>query len=863
MENATPAMRQYLEIKERHKDAVVFFRMGDFYEMFYEDALVGSKVMGVALTSRDKEKKIPMCGVPYHAAALYVAKLVKAGHKVAICEQTENPAEAKGVVERKVVRVVTPGTALEDEIVDAKLNNFIAAISVSGKTHGIAFMDVSTGEFRASEFESAAVLEDEIAKLTPSEIIVGDKAAVARAEDNGAGPLIIAAPDKFSKKAAIEALKEHFGVVSLEGFGFDTEGAATVAAGALLLYVKDAQKTELTHVKKLVRLRTDSALMMDAATRKSLELIENSRSTDKKGSLLSHLDRTRTSMGARTLRSWLISPLIDEAGVKARLDAVGELIEARRARVEAADTLDKTYDLERLGAKVAVRMSSPRDMVALKASLERAGELKELLSKNFSSPLIKNITGSIDAVPEAAGLIARSVRENTAATLKDGGVIADGYSAELDELRKIGGGGKEWVAGLESSERKKTGINTLKVGYNRVFGYYIEITQSAMKNACLPPEYSRKQTLANAERFVTPELKEWESKILTSEEKAKSLEAELFSDIVKTVAAYVERIQKTSEAVATLDSLISFASVSEDNNYVKPKINSGTELTIEEGRHPVIEAGIRAEFVPNDTALDTVATQIVILTGPNMAGKSTFIRQVALITILAQCGCFVPAKKATIGIVDRIFSRVGASDDISKGHSTFMVEMNETANILNNATPRSLVILDEIGRGTATFDGLSIAWAVAEHLHDSVSLGCKTLFATHYHELTELSLTKERVKNYNMAIKEWGDKITFLRRVVPGGASKSYGIQVAKLAGLPKEVIARAKEILRNIENGELNSSGSPRIAGKDDARQGNLPLSYKKTDALKERLKAVDADLITPIEALNILNELKDLAGD
>lgn len=855
MKTVTPAMRQYLEIKAKNSDAILFFRMGDFYEMFFEDAKVAARILGIALTSRDKDKDIPMCGIPYHAATTYIAKLVKEGHKVAVCEQVTDPA-SKGIIERAVARVITPGIALEDELLDPKTNNFIASAYLNNRKCGFAYMDVSTGEFRITELPDIGSLQDEVKRIRPLELVVED-ISVDRFTSNEFPVKKVTPIPKydFEPKVAAGHLNSHFGTVSLDGFGCENMDEAVRAAGALINYIKENQRAELLHIKKCTPYFTGDYLIIDNSSRRNLEIMQNMRTGDKEGTLLELLDKTRTAMGGRRLKSWLIHPLKDLIKIRARLSAIEELIEKRELRVEMQEILGGIYDLERLTVKVSLGVANPRDMVSLKDSLKKIPHLKRVTGL-FDASFVSTMAFSLDDAPEAVKAIEDSLNDTPPISIKDGGVIKDGYDALLDELREIGSGGKDWIARLEADERARTGINSLKIGYNRVFGYYIEITRTNLAN--VPDDYIRKQTLANAERFITPALKEWEEKILTSEEKAKELESSIFSRIVKEVSKYSDRLQKTADVLSTLDAITALAQTAQERNYIKPDINEGDSLIIEGGRHPVIEAKSDEGFVSNDLYLDEGENRIVILTGPNMAGKSTYLRQNALIVLLAQIGSFVPASRAEIGIVDRIFTRVGASDDLSRGHSTFMVEMNETANILNNATGKSFIILDEIGRGTSTFDGLSIAWAVVEHID---TIKAKTLFATHYHELTDLSLTKESVKNYNMAVKEWSDKIIFLRKVVPGGSNRSYGIQVARLAGLPAPVIDRAKEILRNLETGELNDSGMPRIAGDKGQETTAQQLSLLgEKDPLREELKHLDINKITPLEALATLHKMKEM---
>lgn len=854
----TPAMRQYLEIKAENPDAILFFRMGDFYEMFFEDARVASKALSITLTSRDKEKEIPMCGVPYHAAASYIARLVRDGFSVAVCEQVEDPASAPGVVSRAVARVITPGIVLEDELLDPKTNNFIAA-SIEGRTScGFAYMDVSTGEFRLTEVGSSASLADEVRRIQPVELLVPEGfSAEPFQEEHLIKKLTVADKGIFDLQRALGKLNSHFGTSSLNGFGCEGMTEAVRAAGALLEYIKTTQRSELGHVIRCSPYYPDDYLVLDPSTRKNLEILTGAHTGSKAGSLLNVLDRTKTSMGSRRLRSWLIHPLKDIIRIRTRQDAVGELIENRHLRQQIQELLDQVYDLERLTVKVSIGTAGPRDLVALKNTLNVIPDVKRVLGL-FSSGLLASLWAMTDEVEEAASLIDKSVMDAPPPNLRDGGVIRQGYCAELDELRETSAGGKDRLAAIEAAERARTGINSLKIGYNRVFGYYLEITKSNTSN--VPAEYTRKQTLANAERYITPELKDWEEKIITAHDRSLGLEADLFAKVVALLHSFAGRMRQTAESIATLDAICSLAGAAGEFGYVRPEINDGTAITIEGGRHPVIEASVKDGFVSNDLTLDSELDQIVILTGPNMAGKSTYLRQNALIVLMAQIGSYVPAVSASIGMVDRIFSRVGASDDISRGQSTFMVEMTETANILNNATTRSFIILDEIGRGTSTFDGLSIAWAVVEYLHDNPEVRAKTIFATHYHELTELSLTKERVKNYNMAVKEWNDRIIFLRKVLPGGSSRSYGIQVARLAGLPPSLIERAREVLANLESTELDTSGEPRLAAGVHDHEAPVQLSLLGgRDPLRDELRSIDINTMTPMEALTRLQQIKE----
>ncbi len=859
-----------MEIKARHEDAILFFRMGDFYEMFFEDAQIAARVLGIALTSRDRDRKIPMCGIPYHAAQSYISRLIKEGYRVAICEQVEDPKEARTVVRREVVRVVTPGTVLEEEVLDASSHNYIVAALWTGKRGGLACMDLSTGDFRLTELEELSQLVDEMERLEPAELILPDeKMKELILSERGAEGYNISTTYVgtygFNHDSAYRILTEHFGVTTLDGFGCQGMEEAVRCAGALLRYVKDTQKASPGHIRRCIPYRREQFLFMDAATQRNLELFHNARNFSKEGTLVAVLDRTSTAMGGRKLRSWLGAPLVDPVETRLRLDSVEELVDRAIEREEITKHLSAIYDIERLTARLSTGYITPAELLSLKHSLEVAGELRALL-ESFCSQMLRGIHLRLDSVDEAVHLIARAIADEPPSHTRDGGFIREGYSEELDELRTIGSGGKEWIALLERRERERTGISTLKVGYNRVFGYYIEVTRANLSN--IPDDYIRRQTLVNAERFVTPELKEWESRILGAEQRAKELEADLYVDLLAELRGYIPRLQTTAELVATLDVLTGLATIAEDRGYRKPEVDQDDAIIIEEGRHPVVELMTEEGFVSNDTTLDLEENQILIITGPNMAGKSTYLRQVALMVIMAQMGSFVPAGAARIGVVDRIFTRVGASDELTRGQSTFMVEMSETANILNNATTRSLIILDEIGRGTATFDGLSIAWAVAEYLHDNPRVRAKTLFATHYHELTELSLTKERVKNYNMAVREWNDRVVFLRKILPGGASRSYGIQVARLAGLPEDVVERAREILRNLEHTEFTETGEPALSSSSQPTgrkaQFSLPNLFKPAeDPLRKALHRVDVNRITPIEALNILERLKQLADD
>ncbi len=881
-------MRQYLEIKENLGDAIVFFRMGDFYEMFFEDAVTASKVLGIALTSRDRAKEIPMCGFPYHASTGYIKKLILEGHKVAVCEQVEEADPQKGPLRREVVRVITPGTALEDELLEPGSNNFIAAVNSIGGLYGLSYMDLSTGEFMVTEFDDLGELNDELISLRPLEAIVSEE---VKDDIMGPGHLIrkvtVLGQSQFGTALNIERLTAHFQTSGLEGFGCSGLKAGAGAAGALLDYIKDTQRSELPHIRKLTPYERGDYMLLDWSTARNLELTENNRDGGTRGTLLAILDMTSTAMGARLLKKWMSRPLKESASIKKRLNAVDELFLESSAREELSTLLKGVYDLQRLSARVSMGSASPRDLVALKNSLSEIATIKKSLSSR-TSELLHEIGDGLDEVQEAVNFIEETIVERPPQSIKDGGVIKAGFNDELDGYREAGAGGKDWIAALERQEREKTGIHTLKVGYNRVFGYYIEVTRANLAN--VPEGYVRKQTLVNAERFITEDLKLWEERILRAEGRAGELEIILYREVIERLRPLTGRVEATAMLVAKLDVLISFSLVAVKYNYTKPLLTENSLIRIDDGRHPVVEAAISGDFVGNDLSVDSAGESIIILTGPNMAGKSTYLRQNALIVYMAQIGSFVSAHEAHIGIVDRIFTRVGASDDLRRGQSTFMVEMNETANILNNATSKSLIILDEIGRGTSTFDGLSIAWAVVEYLHDHFTDPPKTLFATHYHELTELSLTKDGVKNYNMAVKEWEGSIIFLRKVLPGQAGSSYGIHVASLAGLPDEVLMRARQILKNLEGSELTERGLPRLAksrgkwgegavtgraekgGDGDEGEGGAgrPPQLEAganllgpRDSLREEIRGLKLDSTTPMEALNLLHKLKEMIND
>jgi DNA mismatch repair protein MutS len=870
MAGNTPMMRQYLEIKSRYPDAILFFRLGDFYEMFMDDAVVASRVLGLTLTSRNKNAgdEVPLCGVPYHSSQGYVARLVENGYKVAICEQVEDPHEVKGLVKREVVRVVTPGLVLDGDNLQPKENNFLLALHKGDDQVGISCVDITTGEFRVLQCRDMDQARSELLSFDPREVLLDDGDRGEQVLSDLApvldGRLVNRLPEWiFEEDRARRLLQDFFSVSNLSGFGCDHLDSGICAAGAVLHYLQQTQLGDIGHLRALTPHASNQYLLLDAATRRNLELTSTLHDGRKKGSLLGVMDRTVTAMGGRKLRQWISYPLTDCAAISARLEAVDEarLKSDERERLRMA--LDGIYDLERLSAKVAMASAGAKDLVALRTSLERLPLINDIV-QGFDAPVLKEVAGDLDVLEDVAGLIGRAIVDEPPFVLREGGLIRDGFDADLDELRVISREGKGWIARMEQQERERTGIGSLKVRFNKVFGYYIEVTKSHLSR--VPEEYQRKQTLVNAERFITPELKEYENKVLGAEERIVSIEYDLFQEVRQQVALQGARLQNTAEALARLDVILALADLAHEADYVRPVVDDGTTIEIEDGRHPVVERfSLGERFVPNDVRLDTEDDQLLIITGPNMAGKSTFMRQVALITLMAHAGSFVPARSARIGRVDRIFTRVGASDNLASGQSTFMVEMTETANILNNATSRSLIILDEIGRGTSTFDGVSIAWAVAEFLHDNKRVAARTLFATHYHELAELAVTRERVKNYNVAVREWNDEVIFLRKIVKGSAGHSYGIQVARLAGIPAAVVERAKEILRNLESGEFSDEGQPRLArerkrARPQATSSQLSLFSSGDRELRRKLEEIDVTVLTPLEALNILDDLKKM---
>jgi DNA mismatch repair protein MutS len=823
MEDLTPMMKQYHEVKRRFPGKLVFFRLGDFYEMFYEDAVLASRELEITLTSRNKEKSgapIPMCGVPYHSVDGYIARLMKKGYKVAICEQVEDPRTAKKLVHREVTRVLTPGTVVEEMLLEPKDHNYLGSLYVTEDGTGLAFMDLSTADFLATEFfgeESWQKAIDELARFSPRELVLPERCGDdlrQRLIREWSGEWVSSPLDDwaFNLDYARRVLMEHFNVASLDGFGGAGRSLSLSAAGALIRYLRDSQLAQLGKVATLRFFEPSEFMKLDSSTVTNLELVQTLDGS-KKGSLFSFLDMTRTGMGARLLKSWLLLPLLGLAELGHRQDAVEAFTQKMQTHGRLTGKLGEIHDLERLISRVLVGVAGPRELLALRDSLRVVPSIRALMHE-FAAPRLIEIRESLDSLEDVVALIETAISDDPPASPNDPGVIRAGYSSELDELRSIRHSGKDYIASLESRERQKTGIQSLKVKFNQVFGYFIEVTKPNL--ALVPPHYIRKQTLVNCERFVTSELQEYEEKVLGAEERIASLEKELFVQLRKSIAAEGARIQGTARLLGELDCYLSLAEVALKNNYIRPKLTDGDELYIRQGRHPVVELQSRP-FIPNDLYVNSTTDQLIILTGPNMGGKSTYLRQTALIVILAQMGSFVPAKEAQLGCVDRIYTRVGASDNLARGRSTFMVEMIETANILNTATNRSLILLDEVGRGTATFDGLSLAWAIAEYLVQNPAHRAKTLFATHYHELTKMSAVHPGVKNYCMTIQEAGKEIVFLRQVKPGSADKSYGIEVARLAGMPREVLRRANEILERLERKEIDLTGRARRRSADE----------------------------------------------
>ncbi len=881
MEQLTPMMQQYMDTKEQYKDCILFYRLGDFYEMFFDDALCVSKELEITLTGKScgLKERAPMCGVPFHSAEGYINRLVERGYKVAICEQMEDPKTAKGLVKRDVIRIVTPGTNCYTASLDETRNNYLMGIVSTEESFGISVVDVTTGEYRLTEVDSLGKLLDEVNKFMPSEIVCNDAFYISGADltdlTERLGIAISALqPRYFEKDICRKSLCRHFGVATLEGLGLQEYTIGVIAAGCVMQYLEETQKCSLAHISRLTPYQTGKFMLLDSNTRRNLELVETLREKQKRGSLLWVLDRTKTAMGARKLRSCLEQPLIDEAEILKRYDAIEELNDNVITREEMREYLNPVYDLERLLSRISYKTVNPRDMIALESSLSMLPHILSLCS-NFESALFRELSAELDPLEDIHSLIHNAIAEEPPVSVREGGIFKEGYHEEIDRLRNAKTEGKNWLAELEAKEREKTGIKNLRIKFNKVFGYYLEVTKSFISQ--VPDTWIRKQTLTNAERYTTPELKEMEDVILGAEDRLYSLEYAVFCDLRDKIFEQMERIQKTAAVIAVLDMLGSLAYVAEHNHYVRPTLNHRGEIRIKEGRHPVIEQMTEHNmFIANDTFLDEDTHRVVIITGPNMAGKSTYMRQTALIVLMAQLGSFVPAEAADISLVDRIFTRVGASDDLASGQSTFMVEMTEVANILHNATKDSLIILDEIGRGTSTFDGLSIAWAVVEHIVDKKQIGAKTLFATHYHELTELEGKLEGVQNYCIAVKEDGEDIVFLRKIVKGGADRSYGIQVARLAGVPAEVLARAREIADCLERESEDRGGIPVEAAvtAEPAPQKSVPgemnqlsifdaMGSVQTDDILFELRDIDLSNVTPMDAMNLVykwqNQLKE----
>ena len=870
----SPMMQNYLATKEEYKDCVLFYRVGDFYEMFYDDAKMVSEELELTLTGKEcgLEERAPMCGIPFHAADTYITKLIALGHKVAICEQVEDPKLAKGLVKREVIRVVTPGTVISQEELDETRNNYLMCIVCTSDRYGMSIADISTGQCLVSETDTAQKLKDEIQKFMPSEIICNQSLMVSGLDLEDLRTRLkisVSALDDyyFDDDSCQKILKKHFHVSSLKGLGLDDFSCGTIAAGALFQYLYETQKNNMEQMTSITPYFSDRFMLLDSSTRRNLELVETLREKQKKGSLLGVLDRTKTAMGARMLRSIIEQPLINKEEIEKRLTAVEELTGMPMIRDEIREYLQPVYDLERLSSRIAYQTANPRDLIAFKSSLQMLPFIRQLLT-GFQGDLLKNVQNDLDPLEDLFHAIDDAIIDDPPMAMKDGGIIKDGYNEQVDKYRAAKKDGQKWLSDLEAEEREKTGIRTLRVKYSRVFGYCIEVTNSFKDK--VPDYYQRKQTLTGSERYSTDKLRQIEEQITGAEDRLGSLEYELFSDIRDTIGKNVARVQRTARAIACLDVFSSFSYVAERNRYVRPKLNKSGKIDIRDGRHPVVEKMIPDElFISNDTYLDQQEHRVAIITGPNMAGKSTYMRQTALIVLMAQIGSFVPASSANIGLVDRIFTRVGASDDLASGQSTFMVEMSEVANILRNATSDSLLILDEIGRGTSTFDGLSLAWAITEFVADPKKIGAKTLFATHFHELTELEGKIAGVNNYCVAVKEKGDGIVFLRKIVKGGADKSYGIQVARLAGVPEAVLARAKEILDQLSDADITAAiknltesrakkSRPRHYDTVDMQQMSL-FDTTDNDKIINEIREIDISTMTPLDALNMLNHLQN----
>ncbi len=859
-------MKQFHRFKQKHPDCILFFRMGDFYETFYEDAKTCSKVLGLTLTSRSKgTNPIPLAGVPYHAVEGYLKKMLQAGYRVAVCEQVEDPKTAKGVVKRDVVRIVTPGTLTDDILLNAKEDNFLCAINLGTRNRAaLSWVDISTGHFFIQELPENKLI-DELARLSPAECLLADRRGelfeaetkkLTRNITQLTNAIVTERPGwYFDPYQARQRLLKHFGTATLEGFGIsDNDDGLVPPAGAIIEYLNETQKTTLGHIRSLKRIRRESFLQIDPTSLRSLEVLRTIRTESQKGSLLDCLDATITGMGSRMFRNWLCMPLCDLAAIELRQDAIEEIKDADARLTETRRLLSNIADTERIAARISTFRASPRDLVALAMTLRQVPLLREALEQ-FTGELLTELAGRCDSMDELADLLEAAVEPEPPSHLRDGGVIRTGFSEELDKLRSISRDGQSWLRNYQKQQAEQTGIPNLKIGYNKVFGYYIEINHASADKA--PADYIRKQTIKNAERYITDALKEYETQALDAQEKALELEQELFDQLRRQSAQYVSRLQALAEVVAQCDCLMALAYLAKRRHYIRPKITDGIEFSIHEGKHPVLAEMLGSDFVPNDILLGDGEGDILVITGPNMSGKSTYIRQVALLVLMAQTGSFIPAKDARMGLVDRVFTRVGASDELVRGQSTFMVEMTETANIINNATDKSLVILDEVGRGTSTYDGLSLAWAITEHI--ASQLQCRTLFATHYHELTELAELFENVKNCNVAVREWMDEVVFLHKILPGGTDKSYGIHVAKLAGLPNTILERSKEILEELESTFQKEAAGEHLARHKTKESDKDTLFVQKHKTVLEKLASTDVNNLTPIEAINLLNQIRD----
>jgi DNA mismatch repair protein MutS len=865
-DNVTPAMKQFHHFKSKYADAVLFFRMGDFYETFFEDAHTVSRVLGLTLTSRGKSggQPIPLAGLPYHAVDGYLKKMLQAGYKVAVCEQVEDPKKAKGVVKRDVVRIVTPGTLTDDMLLDAKEDNFLCAVSLGRKEAALSWVDISTGHFFVQPVGEQRIL-DELLRLGVREVLLAEcRGQLFEAEQKKlvkqiqqlTGAVLTERPGwYFDPYGAKDKLLKHFQTSTLEGFGIADDCEGIRAAGAILEYLQETQKTALNHITTLRLVKPANYLQVDPVSLRSLEVLRTLRGESAKGTLLDCIDQTASGMGSRMLRAWVCRPLREVAAITARQDAIAELVDNDALCGEIRKQFRHIADLERIVARISTWRTSPRDLVALAATLRTIPHLRSTLA-GCETAMLKDLHGRCDSMDELADLLHRAIEPEPPTHLRDGGVIRTGFNESLDKLRSIAKDGQSWLADYQQREIQRTGIERLKIGFNKVFGYYIELTHAAADKANIPPDYVRKQTIKNAERYITDELKKYEEQALGAREKALDLENELFEQVRTETTRYIRRLQELAGVLAVCDCLTGLAYLARQNRYVRPTITDGKELVIVEGKHPVLAQTLGAEFVPNDVTLADDGKDLAIITGPNMAGKSTYIRQTALLVLLAQTGSFIPTKKARIGIVDRIFTRVGASDELIRGQSTFMVEMTETANILNNATERSLVILDEVGRGTSTYDGLSLAWAITEHLANAVK--CRTLFATHYHELTELGQLLVNVKNLNVAVREWAGDVVFLHKIIPGGTDKSYGIHVAKLAGIPKPILTRSSEILKDLESTFAKEAAGDRLSQHKTADDEQL-LFVQKHQSVLDKLKGLNINTLTPIEAINLLAEIQE----